>query len=184
MITPMDFKTKINKLLTQKGLSQLAVSRALAVNKDTVNRWFTGQSMPKLEDALNLARFFECPLEFLADDAQDEPVVRGYLSLEEKALLDVGEEVGFWELFMPEKGKLMQPGEDYEDYLRKLSKRYMQRMSELLMEAKLKHEKPALGMPSEVTPPESKDDDQSSIEPAEFSRGVKPPQQSKRKGNA
>jgi transcriptional regulator with XRE-family HTH domain len=73
MMRPMRFDEKLRRLCQRRGLTQAQLMRAVGASKSTMSNWFNGKNKPDLETALKMARFLDVPLEYLADDALEEP---------------------------------------------------------------------------------------------------------------
>lgn len=73
----MNFREKLDELRKQKRWSQSDVAGAIGEPVATVNEWFLGKRKPTLDKALKLARTLGVPLDYLADDALDEPAPGG-----------------------------------------------------------------------------------------------------------
>lgn len=131
MISAMDFTEKLNKLLSENGLSQRDLVRILGdVSKDKVNRWFTGRSVPDIKEGLRLARALDVPLDYLADD--DVDVAEDATgAIEMQALVDVAREVGPEKIFMPFGDEHADP-KRYADHLEQLSFTYQFKLNALM----------------------------------------------------
>lgn len=114
----MKLREKLNKLFDARRLTLDEVAAAVGVSKTTVHSWVSapvpesrtkakaarptksgrprkvaGPATPRLDVALRLARLLGVPLEYLADDAQDEPRAVG-LSRDEEVVLDMARTLG------------------------------------------------------------------------------------------
>ena len=70
----MEFSSKLKILRERGGMSQEALAARLDVSQNLVSLWERGKgSLPDLREAVALARVFEVSVEYLADDALDEP---------------------------------------------------------------------------------------------------------------
>lgn len=56
-------RNDVRELRTTRQLSQAALGQALGVSRQTINAIETGRYLPSLPLALDLARFFELPVE-------------------------------------------------------------------------------------------------------------------------
>ena len=56
--------TKFSKLLHQRGLRPIDVSRATGINSAVFSEWKKGKSTPKTDKLVKLAEFFEVPIEY------------------------------------------------------------------------------------------------------------------------
>lgn len=95
----MRFSEKLIKLCDAKGWLQSDLWRAVGrVSRTTVSSWFNDNSRPDMDTALLVARALRVPLDYLADDSQDEPpaglpddeiaVLNQYRSLKVTGLID------------------------------------------------------------------------------------------------
>jgi transcriptional regulator with XRE-family HTH domain len=67
-------------------------------SKATVNRWFTGRSIPSLPQAHEIARFFGCSIDYLADPSlKSGPEYGVALDETQKNLLWLADKVGIEE---------------------------------------------------------------------------------------
>ena len=75
----MDIHTKLDRLITSSGMTAAEVGRRARITPDAISRWRagTGGRKPSLFQALALARVLGVPLEYLADEAMDDPGGRG-----------------------------------------------------------------------------------------------------------
>jgi transcriptional regulator with XRE-family HTH domain len=94
METMTTFEEKLGKLCRKRRWKQAALMKAVnercrddPVSKSTVSRWLNGDGKPFEQWALALARALNVPLDYLADDAQDE-LPRG-LKPDEQSVIDV-----------------------------------------------------------------------------------------------
>jgi transcriptional regulator with XRE-family HTH domain len=65
--------TKLRALVDARDLSLRDVGRDVGVSYQTVARWLGGVNRPKAAQALALARLLGVSLDYLLDDAQDDP---------------------------------------------------------------------------------------------------------------
>lgn len=96
----MGLGTKIRALRDERNLSLAAVEDGLRLlgieaSYNRVRRWENGGSMPKLDAALALAKFYHVPLDFLADDEMETPPTEPGRSGEEKLVLKLARKAGF-----------------------------------------------------------------------------------------
>jgi transcriptional regulator with XRE-family HTH domain len=87
----MVFHLKLTGVIDARGESQRDVARVAGVSHTTANRWCAGSGIPDMREAALLARHYGVPLEFLADDAQDEPPA---LDPAEAKLLELARRIG------------------------------------------------------------------------------------------
>jgi transcriptional regulator with XRE-family HTH domain len=64
---------KILESARRKGVGQLALERAADLPKNRISKWKDGVGEPTAAQALRIARVLGVPVEYLADDAMDEP---------------------------------------------------------------------------------------------------------------
>lgn len=69
----MNFAAKLKLLMKQHRYSQNDVAARVDVSQSLVSMWTTGKSVPAMYEAARLAKLLNVDVEFLADDAQDEP---------------------------------------------------------------------------------------------------------------
>lgn len=55
-------KLKIEEIIREKGLKKGYVSQQLKVNPDTLTNWMKNRSMPKLDQAVKLAKLLDVSL--------------------------------------------------------------------------------------------------------------------------
>lgn len=61
----MDFKERLRKLRTDKGLTQEEFGKLFNVIKQTVSSWENGNSRPDIDSAAKIADFFNVSLDYL-----------------------------------------------------------------------------------------------------------------------
>jgi len=78
MLLMPDFASKLNHLLSARGLTQADLREAIGrtVSNATVSHWCSGKSLPRLDEAYKVASVLDVPLEFLADDSKAAPEVQ------------------------------------------------------------------------------------------------------------
>jgi DNA-binding XRE family transcriptional regulator len=64
---------KIRMLRDRHGLRNADLAKLVGTNDQQVGRWCSGAYPPNLRQAVCLARTFGVSLDYLVDDAQDEP---------------------------------------------------------------------------------------------------------------
>ena len=69
----MVFSAKLKLLMARHRYSQTKVAEAISVSQSLVSLWTLGKGVPDLHEAAKLAKFFGVELNYLADDALDEP---------------------------------------------------------------------------------------------------------------
>ncbi len=62
------FGKKLKELRIEKGLSQRKFGEILFVCNQTVSFWETGSREPDLDTLLEIARFFDVPVDYLLDE--------------------------------------------------------------------------------------------------------------------
>lgn len=65
--------TKIEKLVDAKGLNWAKLARLIGESESRISKWRGGTGEPDRRQLLRIARALETGVEYLADDAQDEP---------------------------------------------------------------------------------------------------------------
>lgn len=70
----MTLGEKLHKLCNEKGWTQSRLLKAVpGASKSSMSNWFSGKHRPDLESAMAIARILGVPLDYLADDDQDDP---------------------------------------------------------------------------------------------------------------
>ena len=64
----MSFPEVLNNLMKENGTSNVALGKAIGVSDMAVLRWRKGESSPSLDNAINIAKFYEVSLDQLAGD--------------------------------------------------------------------------------------------------------------------
>ena len=90
--TAMRFADKLQALCDKRGWNQSDLARAMSVSKNTASRWLGGKVQPFDGAFLKMGQVFGVPLEYLADDNQDQP--HPGLSEAEKRILWLASLVG------------------------------------------------------------------------------------------
>jgi transcriptional regulator with XRE-family HTH domain len=73
-VDAMTFVEKIEQLRKLRGLSQSDLAAAAGISQPRISEWKRDDSRgPSLPVALSIARALGVPLDYLADDAQDDP---------------------------------------------------------------------------------------------------------------
>lgn len=83
---------KIRCLRGSFGYSQQYVAEALHLSQNQVSKWESGKNTPHLNQMCELARLFDVPLDYLADDDLDEPPL--IMTADERDLLEVMRRAG------------------------------------------------------------------------------------------
>jgi transcriptional regulator with XRE-family HTH domain len=91
----MTLSDKLKWLCGERRWGQADLMRAMGgdVSKSAMSDWFKGKFRPDLDSTLRMARALKVPLDYLADDALDEPPVSD-LSDDERYLLRVWRDSG------------------------------------------------------------------------------------------
>ena len=84
----MKLSDKLEILRERSGLSAREVARRLRTPTTTFGRWLSGETEPRLSESAAIADLFGVPLDFLADDALDEPPPVPELAIDEQAALE------------------------------------------------------------------------------------------------
>ena len=59
------FQERLKELLEDYNLSRLALANKLSISSTTINGYFNKNYYPTIEIALNIAKFFNCSLDYL-----------------------------------------------------------------------------------------------------------------------
>lgn len=69
----MTLNEKLAYLRKKEGLSQIEVSEKLAVSRQAVSRWESGESRPSTDNLQALCKLYHVPLDDLLNESNDEP---------------------------------------------------------------------------------------------------------------
>jgi transcriptional regulator with XRE-family HTH domain len=69
----MEFHAKLRRLIKKRRYSHAAVAAELRCSRSAIGKWARGESKPDLDLAARLAAVLGVSLDYLADDAQDDP---------------------------------------------------------------------------------------------------------------
>lgn len=71
----MELTKKLDLLMKEQGISKAELSRLSGVPYTTIIGFYEkGYDNTKLSTLLKLSRYFDCPLDYLADDSVEKPV--------------------------------------------------------------------------------------------------------------
>lgn len=73
----MRFSEKLDSWIRKRGRTQGAVAKEAGLSPSAISDMTAAKRRPYLDQGLKLARALEIPLDYLADDAQDEPAAAG-----------------------------------------------------------------------------------------------------------
>ena len=59
---------KYCRLRDQKGITDYRVAEETGITKSTFSDWKTGRSKPKFDKLMILAKYFDVPVEYFAED--------------------------------------------------------------------------------------------------------------------
>ena len=59
-------------LRDKKGVTDYRVAEETGITKSTFSDWKTGRSKPKFDKLLILAKYFDVPVEYFAEDADEK----------------------------------------------------------------------------------------------------------------
>lgn len=69
----MTLNEKLTHLRKKEGLSQIEVSEKLAVSRQAVSRWESGESRPSTDNLQALCKLYHVQLDYLLNESNDEP---------------------------------------------------------------------------------------------------------------
>ena len=84
----MKFNEKIYMLRKKFGWSQDELAERLAVSRQSVSKWETGDSIPEPAKLVSLSKIFSVSVDYLLDDSQQE-----YIPPQAKESIDVADKV-------------------------------------------------------------------------------------------
>lgn len=58
-------KLKIRELIQESGMTKRFVAGKIGVNENTLGNWMDGRSMPRLDQAVRLAKILNCKVDDL-----------------------------------------------------------------------------------------------------------------------
>jgi transcriptional regulator with XRE-family HTH domain len=88
------FPSKVLRLLDARDENQAKLSRATKIDPSQLAKWLKGRGLPSVKQLLAIARYLDVPLDYLADDAQDEPAAGPGLTADEERALWLIRELG------------------------------------------------------------------------------------------
>ncbi len=94
----MRFAEKLEREIARRGSSQSKLSRETGIHQTAISAMTRNERRPYMDQALQLARALGVPLDYLADDAQDEPPPASGLGEDERAVLDLYHALGLGRL--------------------------------------------------------------------------------------
>lgn len=68
----MTLNEKLTHLRKKEGLSQIEVSEKLAVSRQAVSRWESGESRPSTDNLQALCKLYHVPLDYLLNESENE----------------------------------------------------------------------------------------------------------------
>ncbi len=71
----MDFSGKLQKLRKSGGYSQEELANELNVSRQAISKWELG-TIPDINNLIAISKFFDCSLDYLLNDAYEEPTVK------------------------------------------------------------------------------------------------------------
>jgi transcriptional regulator with XRE-family HTH domain len=84
----MKLAEKLVYLRKEKGVSQLKLAEMMDVSRQAISRWETGVAVPSTENLKYLSNIYNVSLDYLFNDAADEPERK-------KGVIDKPEELAF-----------------------------------------------------------------------------------------
>lgn len=91
----MKFGKKLESILKARDIKPAELSRLTGIYAARLSEWTTGEKgKPSLKQAFLIARALDVPLEYLADDEQDQPLATG-LTETQSRILWLAELVGY-----------------------------------------------------------------------------------------
>lgn len=85
----MRLVVKAINLAKSRRINQAEFARQIGVDPSRLSEWKKDQGKPSIDIALRMARTLGVSLDYLADDAQDEPPATSEISEWERAVLDL-----------------------------------------------------------------------------------------------
>jgi transcriptional regulator with XRE-family HTH domain len=92
----MRFAEKVNRRLAELGWNDSRLAIEAKVSTSAVGKWTDGESLPRIDLAIRVARALSVSLDYLADDALDEPPPPSEArSVADEMILDLARELGY-----------------------------------------------------------------------------------------
>jgi transcriptional regulator with XRE-family HTH domain len=88
---------KLEILLREKGLTQAALEKLVGLSENKISKW-KQKGEPRASEALRMARTLGVPVEYLIDDAMDEPGGEPGLTADERTIVDLFRVLGIGKL--------------------------------------------------------------------------------------
>lgn len=63
---------KFAELLIQRGVTTYRVSKETGIPANTFTDWKNGRSKPKFDKLLTIAKYFDVPVEYFAEDSHEK----------------------------------------------------------------------------------------------------------------
>ncbi|MDR3639275.1 MAG: helix-turn-helix transcriptional regulator [Isosphaeraceae bacterium] len=90
----MEFPAKLKLLIERNRYSQATVAKSFGISANLISLWVRGKSVPDLYQARRIADFFGVTVDFLSDNAADEPPVDADRASDERLILDLYHALG------------------------------------------------------------------------------------------
>jgi transcriptional regulator with XRE-family HTH domain len=92
----MEWRAKLRLCRERARLSQKELASMVGVAQTRVTEWETGKGIPTMDKALRIARALGVSLDYLADDALDDPPpATEARSVADEMILDLARELGY-----------------------------------------------------------------------------------------
>lgn len=72
----MEFKDKLKKIRTEKGITQLELAKAIFVSRSAVAKWENGHGLPSEESRQALCEYFAVESSFFDTDGQNKLLLK------------------------------------------------------------------------------------------------------------
>jgi transcriptional regulator with XRE-family HTH domain len=103
----MRLSEKIPMLVKRMGITQAELARAIGTYPSRISEWASEEGKPSIQQALRMARALNVSLDYLADDAQDDPPQMLSSEWERKVweiVKEIGAEAAWKKLVRPDQG--------------------------------------------------------------------------------